>query len=346
MIWREGTEFVMHPKVGLLLSHGALGDTITSLPAIRFARASHNKAMKLVVWTRDDLAPLVSILVPGCDVRTLEDYHAEAQAQVDAGKPRAMPYPFSMNSSMNNTITRNKCDMVHFGFLTLLDCEPPNPTWMNYPTAPLGPRPADLDVKYVAIAPNGNAENRIIPASVLGPVIQGLLDRGLRPVILGRRESKVPVMIVTQNGTNRKEKKAEARSFFDDLPESLRKQCVDLRERTTTLEARDVLGHAECVIGIDGGLLHLAGTTDVPIVYGITSVDPAHRAIWRHNEANWKLVHVQPPASLKCRGCQSHWTLVFGFPFTSCLYSDNACANLDPQDFLNGLDALLKGDKQ
>jgi hypothetical protein len=44
-------------------------------------------------------------------------------------------------------------------------------------------------------------------------------------------------------------------------------ECIDLREKTTLLELRDVLGHAAAVVGVDGGTLHLAGTTDVPIVF-------------------------------------------------------------------------------
>lgn len=332
-MFRDNRQLVVHPKVGFMLHHGALGDTISSLPALNFARAAHAPVVEMVVWTREDLVPLIKLLCPGFDVRTLYDFKLESEAH--GGK---LPYPYCMNSSVNNTITRNKQDMVDFAFRCLLDLQPPFAEAMNYPSAPLGPRPANLDVKYVALAPNGNALNRTLPATVLGPVIEGLLARGLRPVMLGKREASVPVAI--QNGKVIKERKSVNTGFYDDLPEALRAQCVDLRERTNTLEARDILGHAEAVIGLDGGLLHLAGTTEVPIVYGITSVDPAHRHIYRHGEPGWKQKFVQPPESLACRGCQSHWTLVFGLPFTECAYGDTACATLNPDEFLSALDQL------
>jgi ADP-heptose:LPS heptosyltransferase len=329
----------MHPKVGFLLSHGALGDTITSLPAIRFARATHNaQAMKMIVWTRRDLVPLLEILLPGCDVQPLEMFHEETERTKNN-----IGYPFAMNSSIRNTVTRNKMDMVLFGYATLLDTQPPSPEWMSYPTAPLGPRA--IAEPYIVIAANGTAPNRIIPPRTVTAIAEWALARGLKPVFLGKREAEVPVTIVTGEGPTRQAKKSESTSRLAEIDAALMERCLDLREKTGILEARDILGHAEAVVGIDGGLLHLAGTTDVPIVYAVTTVHPAHRSIMRHGELNWRVEYVEPK-NLKCAGCQSKWTLVFGHPFTTCAYDDFLCVDhLDPADLTKALESLTSGDK-
>jgi len=94
------------------------------------------------------------------------------------------------------------------------------------------------------------------------------------------------------------------------------------------------------VVGIDGGLLHLAGTTAVPIVYGMTHVEPRCRPIVRGGQRNWNVVHVTP-RNLGCSGCQSNWTLMFRHDFRFCLYKDYACTSaLHAEDFINGLTAL------
>lgn len=326
MTWRDDTEIILHKKVGFLLSHGALGDTITSLPAIKFARATHNSVMEMVVWTRKDLVPLLALLLPGCDVRPLDAFHDEA-----ALYKNQIPYPFAMNSTVRNTVTRNKMDMVLFAYATLLDTQPPAPEWMSYPTAPIGPR--TLAEPYVVIAANGTAANRMLPARTVAKVAEWCLSNGLRPVFLGKQEAEVPLTIVNGEGATRTTKKALSISKLDEVPADIMAAALDLRETTGILEARDILGHAAAVVGIDGGLLHLAGTTNAPIVYAMTSVHPAHRAIMRDGEHNKNVIHVQP-RELKCSGCQSRWTLVFGHPFTECAYGDWKCVDLVHADDL------------
>jgi hypothetical protein len=323
-MWRDNCELVLHSKVGFLLSHGALGDTITSLPAIIYARATHVLEIRMTAWVRADLVPLVSLLAPGVKVKSLEDFNAEHKGA--DGK-----HPFSMNSGPHNTMTRNKRDMVDFAFNCLLDTEPFCHEMRNYPAAPLGPR--TIAEKYVALTTNGVFPNRTMRPALMKALLEGLLERGLKPVILGKSDASVPMLTCNERIA------VKSKSFVDELPELLA-QCIDLREKTGVLEARDILGHAEAVIGIDGGLLHLAGTTDVPIVYGLTIVAARHRGITRHDTYNWRLKHIVP-RELACSGCQSNWTLVFGHNYKDCAYNDNLCIDrLHPQDFLDAFDDL------
>jgi hypothetical protein len=128
--------------------------------------------------------------------------------------------------------------------------------------------------------------------------------------------------------------------MVDDLPPKLREWCVDKRDQTTLMELRDWCGHARAVIGVDGGTLHLAGTTEVPIIYGCTRVSPRHRGIVRMDVRNWRLIHIEP-RNLECAGCQSNWTLMFGHNFAKCAYGDNLCVEqLHIDDFVDAMQEL------
>lgn len=66
-----------------------------------------------------------------------------------------------------------------------------------------------------------------------------------------------------------------------DFVEITGKNLFDLRGKTTLAEAQCILSHAGCVFTVDSGLLHLAATTDAPIVQIGSSIHPAYRKVIR-----------------------------------------------------------------
>lgn len=104
----------------------------------------------------------------------------------------------------------------------------------------------------------------------------------------------------------------------------------------------DLLGHAEAVVGVDGGTLHLAGTTDTNIIYAMGTTHPKHRYIARNGNPHHKIRYVVP-RDLECIGCQSNILLQFHHDFRNCIYKDDECMDhLHPDDFINGLKELFK----
>jgi ADP-heptose:LPS heptosyltransferase len=244
--------------------------------------------------------------------------------------------PVVMNAVPYDVHTRTKTDMVAFGFHAILDTEPESLEVMSYPTAaPLGPR--TIDRPYVAIQAGYTVKNRAFPATAMQPVLEWILAQGMLPVILGKTLNKMPVIVGAKNNTM----ETVTQSDFDAVAEVVRHQCLDLRDQTTLVQARDVLGHAEAVVGVDGGLLHVAATTNTPIVYGLTNTTERCRTPVRHGLPGWRWRPVMVKG-LACQGCQSNWTLVYGHDFRTCYYQDYACVTqLDGQDFINALRGLL-----
>lgn len=102
---------------------------------------------------------------------------------------------------------------------------------------------------------------------------------------------------------------------------------LDLRGETALIEAHAWLACCHYVIGVDNGLMHLAGTIeDGPaIIAGYTSIDPHYREIVR-NGAPIVVQRITPSMPGE-RFCQSQHNFLFGHDFRDCLYGDNAVAN-------------------
>lgn len=333
-MYRDGVEVRTEDGINFLLTHCALGDAISSLPAICWARKMHSLDIRMTVWAATHMLPLFEHLIGGVGLRfkPLDEFKIVQQA----GDPE-FAGSCVINSVHRNHVTRNRFDMVDFAYATLLDRQPDGPHEKNYPYwAPLG-SPAEFikgDDPYVIVPVGSTNEASTFRAEVLGPILEWLLQEDYLPVLTGAHNTHVHAI---EKG---KPKLLVVTDEVAKLPADLLALCLDLRNRTDLMQMRDLCGHAAAVVGVDGGTLHLAGTTEVPIVYGTTRVAPRHRGIVRHDQVNWNLRHVEP-RDLDCRGCQSNWTLMFGHDFRHCAYEDFACTKqLHPDDFTNALHEL------
>ncbi len=97
----------------------------------------------------------------------------------------------------------------------------------------------------------------------------------------------------------------------------------------TKLHLRQVaslIDGAAVFIGSDSSLIHLAGTTDTPIVGLYTSVRAKYRMPYRHGELGWHMVGLEPP--IDCRGCLE--TKPAPVTNMTCDRGDNICTRSIP----------------
>ena len=150
----------------------------------------------------------------------------------------------------------------------------------------------DFSVGILIISHYGNP-NRCMPPEEIIKLAKMLENRGLLPIFIGHKG-------------------------FVEIPEGL---GVDLREKTSLRELTTIMSRAMAVVGVDNGLLHLAGTTNVTIVGGYTNVWSGHRIPKRSKGLTLTL-----DSSTTCASCSSFWmkdTHNFGI----CYYGTNACSN-------------------
>lgn len=313
--WGFRPETLCYPlDLGFSFVNGGMGDYITWMQPIR--------------WLASEATWLSGTLIVPLYFKELADYwlkdfthwRFKTYSEIDSIEnketmPMRGPLEMareSLNATGGHLLT---CGWVYF---TNKECAPPG--WDSYPPF----KQEDLQSifkefteftlepkKYAVITTGITGNSRKTPPDAWNFIIEHVRERGLTPVFLGK--SKVE----TGNRANLYTK------FSDQTRYDL---GVDLRDKTTLLQAAAIMNNAAVVIGHDNGLLHLAGCTEAPIVFGYNLASPQHREPRRPvgRVFNVTLTH----AELACIHCQSNMNFVIGFNFKECFYGDLKCMSM------------------
>lgn len=332
-MYRDGKQIITSEVHNFVLNNAALGDMISSLPAIAFARRRYVSQLKMRVWVPTWHHDLVAhLLAPygEFELRDLQTFPAKWDDRKDAGIGQV-----SYNAAMHDTHTRCRVHMVDYAFNFLINARPESMLERSYVTeAPLGR--ADMIDPYVVFPVGATSDNKLFHASVMGPIMRWCQSNGYAVVITGTKTSHTNTM---ENGMLRPIVLREQTSL---LPSDVTASIIDMREKTTLLQLRDLLGHAAAVVTVDGGTAHLAGTTDTNMIFMSGTTLPRHRYIARNGDPSHKIRYVGP-RDLECAGCQSNWPMTT-LHFTACAYGDNLCMEkLSPDDAIAGLKELGLG---
>lgn len=166
----------------------------------------------------------------------------------------------------------------------------------------------NLPKKFIVLSVGVTTKTKELPATVITEIVDYIIECGYTPVFLGKENSAVGV-----DG-------AMIKATMAQIDYS---KGIDLRNQTSLCESAAIIGKAKMIIGMEGGLMHLAGFTDTPLVISYTFVDPKRMLPIRNNEQGYKCFVVQPDESLECRFCQTRTPLLFDHNFTECFYGPN-----------------------
>jgi len=159
----------------------------------------------------------------------------------------------------------------------------------------------NLPKRYVCILPTILHKNRGLPKKEVYRISYHLIKHGITPVFLGKNTTITDTF-------NRA-------SYSSSSPEA-KEGMIDLIDKTSLMEAAKVMAGAECVVGLDTGLIHLAACTDVKIICGYTTVEPSLRLPSRHGELGWNITPITPKPK-QCKFCASSW-FVDDLNFNEC----------------------------
>ncbi len=177
--------------------------------------------------------------------------------------------------------------------------------------------------KYVVFTPGAVSAARTVPGHYWNPLIEYVKSRGLTPVFLGTR------------------KLADLTVKFPDGCEY--GEGIDLRDKTTMLEAAWIMKHSAAVVGLDNGLIQLASCTDASIVAAYNMVSPDQRRP-RRRAGVWREITLTEQ-ELSCSHCQSNMKNMFPHNFARCLHDDLRCIDMlfarDGARFKASLDSIL-----
>lgn len=297
-MFRDGT-YIAKEKVQFTFNSGGLGDQIAAMSAIKWIKDTY-KFVDIHLFVPDFFFELAHNLVPGITVRRYSEIMLYWDDKVAA-------------KQLKNVHTQMKTHVVDHAFHVLADREARVEEKNYCRLTPVDISKFNLPEKYVCIPVGYTAQVReMIPEAVNG-ISDWLLSKGITPVFLGSKVAPTGIKTLLLG------------NFNEEIDYT---KGIDLIDKTTLPEVGTIMGNAKAVVGLDCGLLHLAGTTDVPIVFATTTVESHLRVPYRDNVLGKDCYVVEPPKSLKCRFCQSNWDFMYAKPthdFKYCYYRDYKC---------------------
>lgn len=296
--YRSGTELSVMP-VCFPINEGGLGDFITWIPALQWIaeECEHVQGWLLVHGFLLDLAQYFFSRYPHWKVGTIEEDWKKVP-----GDMAIMGFPPGERPSIFNGMSSRLSIPGWAYFVNTVDIPE---GWDVYPDLTTVPE-VDLSQwkleagKYVILTPGATAPTRTVPGSYWNPIIDWIIDRGMKPVLLGK-STLTPELPVTFSGGIRAH------------------LCLDLRDRTTTLEAAALMRSAYATVGLDNGLLHLAACTGGNVVFGYNIVTPESR---RPRMRGGRLIELWLDESeLQCIACMYRMKLSMPHDFRLCVYA-------------------------
>lgn len=310
--YREGT---IPPEENLVISFedGGLGDHICRLTPLKYII---------------DKYPFVKLTV--CCPEFFKEFGKKAIPEInwvayDEADNIYASQPI-IRAGSNNGVTSLRTHLVDHAFSIIVD-EQPSIEHKNY--IKLFPEKPDFDLSknYVILTTGHTVKVREFKPSVINQIIDYLKTKEYEIIFLGNEKTKSDRKFSIEG------------KFSEEINYS---KGIDLRNKTTLLEAQAIITYSRCIIGVDNGLLHLAGTTNTPIVAGYTTVAPEHRMPIRFDKLGWGVFPVIPKEDLKCRFCQSQMNYVYDHDFRNCYYKDLACIKQQNfEDFKLQIDKAL-----
>lgn len=329
-------------RVDLLVrsNFGGMGDMIARLPALKQLVLRHPQVSVDVYWY-DYFVPYAAAVLSHERIRHLKMSDWKKMSIEDANRPTIKFDPMN--------VTSMKTHLARIGYMFLLDEVDVSPDLLEYLPTPddegeavrkfglMSPqenaREAQLQqeqtreaqlpkenareaqlLRYVVVTTGYTAPTRRWKETEVNVFCKRIKEHGLTPVFLGKKANEL--------GIKHKNIKNEEGTTLDaEFQEGVDYSVgIDLRDKTTLIEAANIMRHAKAVVGLDNGLLHLSATTNVPSVWGFTSVQPGHRLPYRDGKMGKDMVVIAQPQSLGCRYCQSKMHYIYGHDYRKCFY--------------------------
>jgi len=302
-MFRDNTLISREP-VNIIFDDGGLGDNICRLSAVKYIKDTY-KHVDLYVYVPDYFLDLAKHLIPGPGV-TFKKF---SEAEQNWNKS------FASLRTTNPQVGNMRTHILDNAFAVLVDkdVEIEHKNYVQLKLNKISISKFTLPEKYVIITTGYTAEVRELRADVVNSLSDYVLSKGYTPVYLGSKNAPVGVLVTSGKDT----------SIIGNFNASIDySKGLDLINKTSLLEAGKIISGATCLLGLDNGLMHLAGCVETPIVGAYTTVEPRYRLPYRHNVLGWNCFVVEPTESLKCRFCQSNFNFVYDHDFRSCYYKE------------------------
>lgn len=313
--------------INITFINGGVGDLVGALTPVDYIMRKYPWITPLV-WMPDMMVDLARNLLPD---------HAQVFSYTDM-KRKYDPSKPTKTTQWDGHTSAMRIHCVDYAYMKICDELPPveerNYLKLKNPKKFL---PEDFDplCQYVVITTGYTSDVKEFRPQYVNEIVKYVKSRDLNVVFLGSTATKTGGAHVIRG------------TFSQNIDYS---QGVNLVDKTDLLEAAAIMYYATAVVGVDNGLMHVAGTTDVPIVGGFTFITPESKMPYRNNFLGWNCYPVVPDETLKCRFCQTDTNFLYGHDYRKCMfrkekgmeYRVNLCTKqMTPDKFIKHLDVIL-----
>jgi len=290
----------------------SMGDVIAAAPVLKYAINHFHKNTDYKVLVRPYYYDIYKSFIP-------EDKLADQSQPYTCVVPWQIRY-LNTPRTTNARTTSMHMHLSTFASIQLLNRLIPEQELNYLPMTKVDVSHFNIDFsKAVLIIVTYRDDVRKISFETVAGIADWVKGKGLIPVYIGRVD------------TSEQWKDSPFKLSFDSLPDG-----IDLLNKTSILEMASIMSLSRAVVGLDSGPIHVAGTTDVPIVCGFTNVAPEHRYPIRD-----KGIFIPVVPDLPCSHCQSRWCLNY-HDFGFCYFKHADCIKQMTADrFIKSLTHLI-----
>ncbi len=304
--------------VNILIANGGLGDLLCSLVAVDYNVKTYTN-VTFLVWVPDYLLDFAKHVLPrGTSVRN----YTEAKTKYNETLP-------AVSTKWSSFHTPMRTHPVDYAFHVLSDKHIYSLNEKNYlqiNPEKINIKKFQLPEKYVVLGCASVEPVKEMPIQTMNEIIDFVISKGYTPVFLGKTLTK----------TGYKDLNIKAKALEVDYSKG-----INLIDKTSLLESAAILSGSKSFIGMDGGLLHLAGCTYTNIVAGFTIVSPSHIAPIRYGMQKYKFYAIEPDENIPNRYYQTNNNFDYNTDYRKFPGWEKVVENLTSDKFIKVLEEIL-----
>lgn len=299
-MFREGTIPKKKVAINVLLAEGGMGDILCYLVTANYI-VKELTYIDPYIWVPDYLLEFAKNVLPE---------NTKVYNYTTASK-RYNNKLIGISTNWSGQHTPMRIHPIDFANHVLIDSDLPieKKNYLKFDDSKVDISKFELPKKYVTISVGSTANTKELPTTTLNQIVDYVIEKGYTPVFIGKS--------LTLPGAGE-----EMKAKIADIDYT---RGINLVDKTSIIESTAIIARAKAFVGMEGGLTHLAGFTDVKIVAGYSFVDPDIMMPIRNNKIGYNVFPVVPEESLGCRYCQSNMSLMYEHNFKTCFYKDYVC---------------------
>lgn len=304
-----------------ILNSIAMGDVIAAAPVIKYLVDNYYVTPESYILVAKQSFRLFFPFIPDSNFRDFD-----SKDQVLWGIPNNFPLSL-LNKKNDARFTRNtpkSLHLSHYASLYFSDRIIPLSELNYVPTEKVDVSHFNIDFsKAVILITSYRDVTRSWPANEILELAKWIKEQGLIPVFVGKTDMDLDF-------------KRESAIPKSSLPEDVSEFGIDLRNKTSIIELVSIMALSKAVCGVDSGPIHLAGTTETPIVCGYTTVAAEYRIPTRT-----KGITIPITPNIECINCESNWKTSL-WNFEKCFFEHTDCCKMMTSDkYISALKSVL-----